>query len=198
MKFVSIMTTNRLMLLSEVIGLRLFWGVGERPQETYVIHIIRAKRIFLTLKQTVPRSLQSFPRLTTKGVPLRFFRNLFFFRKRRIWYRITSGTSNQTTTDTNIFSTYGLTITSSSSLSLCVCDFILLRMSQFKGYNRWRTSVKFQTHMNQQHIISPPETSNYIFFSHVCCNTSRLLRVFLYTTNTLSFLSHKEIYIFIA
>jgi hypothetical protein len=124
--------------------------------------------------QVVHRSLQSFTRLTT-GVPLSF------------------GTSNQKTIDSNVLSTTGQPKEIESFIvSFCVCNFILLRISQFRGYNRWRTSVKLQTHMNQHHIIWKPETSNYIFFSHVCCNTSRLLRVLFYTTCTLSFFSHVQ------
>jgi hypothetical protein len=151
-----------------------------------------------TVMQMVHRSLQSFTRLTT-DVPLSFFRKLFFFRKRRISYRITSGTSNQKTIDTNVLSTTGQPKKIESFIvSFCVCNVILLRMSQFRGYNRWGSSVKLQTHMNQHHIIWTPETSNYIFFSHVCCNTSRLLRVLFYTTYTLSFFHTYNIYIFIA
>jgi hypothetical protein len=147
----------------------------------------------------VHRSLQSFTQRTTNGIPFNFLKNPPPPpRKRRILNRITSGTSNQKTIDTNILSTSGQPKDIKPFiLSYCVCNFILLRMSQFRGNNRWGTSVKLQTHMNQHHSIWSPETSNYIFFSHVCCNTSRLLRVLFYTTYTLSFFTHiLYIYIF--
>jgi hypothetical protein len=144
--------------------------------------------------QVVHRSLQRFTRLTTTGVPLSFFISLFGGGGGRIWYPITSGTSNQKTIDTNILTTTGQPKDIKSFIvTFCVCNSILLRMSQFRGYNRWETSVQLQTHMNQHHIIWTPETSNYIFFSHDCCNTSRLL---LYNLH-LEFLVTHTIYIHI-
>lgn len=93
---------------------------------------------------------------------------------------------------TNILSTSWVQRTSSPILSLSVSATLSSSVCHSSevttdvGPVFSRKSIR----MNQQHIMRPPENSNYLFFSHVCCNTSRLLRVLLYTTNTLSFFSY--------